>query len=100
MIRIKKYKLMEYLNVFEIPKESKIMAVEGQENAPHVYVMINTKMKEMEKRCFMMVVGDERILDFKNKEYIGTAVCSHQWEYHIFELKDKRTIELLKITKS
>lgn len=76
-----KYKIdMESIKV---PKNSKVLCVQLQNDLPHVWMLVDTEEKEFDKRQFM-VIGTGSFFHNKYMEY----VCTYQegiFVWHVFE---------------
>jgi len=83
-----KYEINLYRQSFSLPKDSKILTVQTQNNIPCIWVLVDTEQKEEERRYEIYGTG-HRIDPTLNLEYIGTfQVDGGTLVFHLFEVKE------------
>lgn len=81
--QIWKYKLDSVHNEIQIPLDGKVLAVQTQNEIPHIWVLVNSD-NEVQTRTFT-VVGTGHSFDDTNKKYIGTFQDG-PFVWHLFEI--------------
>jgi len=81
--QIWKYKLDAVHNEIQIPSDGKVLAVQTQNEIPHIWVLVNSD-NEMQTRTFT-VVGTGHSFDDTNKKYVGTFQDG-PFVWHLFEI--------------
>lgn len=83
-----KYELQPYTEL-ELPKNAKILSVNTQKNIDteciYVWVLIDRKIKETEKRKFVTYGTGHPIPDDIHIDFIGTVFFKNGLVFHIFE---------------
>ena len=74
------------LQTLKLPKGSKILRVESQNDIPHIWFMFNLSLeKDLEDRCFELYPTGINI-EPANRKYIGTfQIRFGVYVYHLFE---------------
>lgn len=76
-----KYRLSD--EVIHVPKNSKILSIQLQDNAPQIWILVDENEMEFEKRQFITIATGQPF-HLENVNYISTYQDgSYVW--HIFE---------------
>lgn len=78
-----KYQLYNSLVFFRMPKDSKILCVQMQDNVPTIWVLCDP---DADKRPYQfIVVPTGAPIEYKIRSYIGSVQSEDGLVFHIFE---------------